>query len=282
MSLNIIVPHVFLPQSSVKLARFIRNVDHPHQSYHDPLYAETPKSTVSTRETFVGLNHKSSNTSFASALTSLMSAGFSKRAKAQVKITADCVKTYALDNSDDWFTKATDILATKTWIERQADRGHNIYMVVGFHTITNARIVQELVHGIGAGGQIHVPFNLSLAAFGAVVPLGEIIDPSVGGNTDGVDSAQTSFMALGEQICALQYRKIRHRWLSSKSTDTFRLSKSPRWSSVERSRDEEDGEDDIIKVEAAPLSENGLDGKWDKMDALGGEVLLIRAGEITG
>jgi hypothetical protein len=279
MSLNIIVPHFFLPQSSVKLARFITNIDHPHQSFHDPLYTETPKPAVSPREAFVGLNHKSSNASFASALTSLMSAGFSKRAKAQVKITAECVKTHTLDNSDEWFNKAMEILATKTWIERQVDRGHDIYMIVGFHTITNARIVEEFVHGIGAGGQIHVPVSLSLAAFGVVAPLGEIIDPSVGGNNDCVDNTQTSFRAPGEQVCAFQYRKIRHRWLSSKSADSFRLSKSPRWSSVERGRDEEDGEDDIIEVEATPLSEGAIDGEWDRMDAPGGEILLIRAGE---
>ncbi|KAG7424475.1 hypothetical protein Forpi1262_v014529 [Fusarium oxysporum f. sp. raphani] len=280
MSLNIIVPHFFLPRSSVKLGRFITNIDHPHQSYHDPLYIETPKSAVSAREAFVGLNDKSSNVSFASALTALMSAGFSKRAKAQVKITAECVKTHTLDNSDEWFSKAMDILATKVWIERQVDRGHDIFMIVGYHTITNARIVQKFVHGLDVGGQIHVPASLSLAAIGVVTPLGEIIDPSVEGNNDCVDNMQTSFMAPGEQVCAFQYRKIRHRWLSSKSTGTFRLSKSPRWSSVERGRDEEDGEDDIIEVEATPVPEEALHGEWDRMDAPDGEILLIRAGKM--
>ncbi len=277
MSLNILVPQFLLPHSSVRLGRFITNIDYPHQSHHDPPYAETPKPTVSPRESYIGLDCKSSNTSFGSALTSLMSAGFSNRAKTQVQVKADCVTTYTLDNSDEWFTEATGMPSTRTWIERAVDRGHDIYMIVGYHTVTNARIVHEFVREKGAGGQINVPVGLSLAAVGAIVPLGEIIDPSAGGNSHRLDDTRSFFRAPGEQICAFQYRKVRHRWLSSNSIDTSRLSKSPRWSSVERGRDEEDGEDDIIEVETIPVEE--LDGRWQRQEVLGGEILLIRMEE---
>ncbi|KAK3934864.1 hypothetical protein QBC46DRAFT_358676 [Diplogelasinospora grovesii] len=187
-----------------------------------------------------------------------MSAGFSRRAKTQVKVIADRVKTYTLDNSDEW--------------------GYDIYMIVGYHTVTDARIAHELVHESDTGGQIKAPVGLSLAAVGAIAPLGAIVDPSVGGNSHSVDHTQAFFMAPGEQICAFQYRKVRHRWLSSNSIDTSRLSKSPRWSSVERGRDEEDGEDDIIEVEAMALDK--LDGEWDRQDAADGEILFIRGGKI--
>ncbi|KAH7232459.1 hypothetical protein B0J15DRAFT_530261 [Fusarium solani] len=279
MSLNIIVPQFFLPPSCVKLGRFITNIDHPHQSYHDPIYARTPEPAISSRESYVGLKHESSNASFRSALTSLLSAGFSRRAKTQVKVMADCVRTYALDNSDEWFTEAMAMLGTRTWIEKAVDRGYDIYMIVGFHTVMNARIAHKFVHGRDAGGQINVPVGLTLAAVGAIAPLGDIIDPSVGGNSQSVDNAQAFFMAPGEQICAFQYRKVRHRWFSSNSIETLRLSKSPWWSSVERGRDEEDGEDEIIEVEAIPLPEEELDGEWDRKEAPLGEILLIRAEE---
>jgi hypothetical protein len=281
MSLNIIIPQLFLPPSSVKLGRFITNIDHPHQSYYDPIYARTPEPAISSREAYVGLNHESSNASFGSALTSLMSAGFSRRAKTQVSVMADSVRTYALDNSDKWFTEAMAMLGTRTWIERTVDRGYDIYMIVGFHTVTNARIAHKFVHESDTGGQINIPVNLTLAAVGAIAPLGDIIDPSVGGNSQSVDNTRAFFIAPGEQICAFQYRKVRHRWFSSNSIDTARLSASPRWSSVERSRDEEDGEDDIMEVEAIPVPEEELDGKWARKEAPAGEILLIRAEEQT-
>jgi hypothetical protein len=206
-----------------------------------------------------------------------MSASFSKRAKAQVQVTSESIVTYMLDNSDEWFDGAMVMPATRLWIERAVDRGNDIYMVVGFHTVTNARIIHESVRGKVVGGQVNVLAKLSLAAVGVIAPLGNITDPSVGGNSHSLDSTQSCFVAPGEQVCAFQYRKVRHRWLSSNSIDTLRLSKSPRWwYSTERGRDEEDGQDDIIEVEAIPVDE--LDGVWDREEA-DGEILLIRSEE---
>lgn len=42
---------------------------------------------------------------------------------------------------------------------------------------------------------------------------------------------------------------------------------------MERSRDEEDGEDNIVKVKLTEVQ--GLDGEWDK-EVVGDKVLFIR------
>jgi hypothetical protein len=277
MALNIVVPQFLLPYDSVKLGRFINSIDHPHQSYHDPAYARPPEPAILSRDSYIGSNKKINNASFGSALTFLMSAAFSKRAKTQVQVTADRVITYALKNSDELFNEAMGMPSTRSWIERAVDRDYEIYMVVGFHSVTNARITHEVVRGKDIGGQVIVPVSLSLATVGAIAPLGNLTDPSVGGSGIRFDNAQSYFVAPGEQICAFQYRKIRHKWFSSSGLDTSRLSKSPRWSSVERGRDEVDGQDDIIEVEAMSL--DNIDGIWDREEAPGGEILLMRAGE---
>ncbi|VUC23432.1 unnamed protein product [Clonostachys rosea] len=273
MSLSVIIPQLFLPQDSVKLGRFITSIDHPHQGYHDPSWTEAPEPIVTIREAFTGSNLQQNDTGFTSALTAFLSVGFSKRAKAEVDITADHVRTHLLDNSDEWFVKATEFLATKTWIERQVDRDNDIFMIVGFHTVTNAHIAQKVVSGTSAHGKTRIPIGLSLAALG---PLGSVFKPSVQGSNDRVDDVRTAFTAPGEQICALQYRKIQHRWLSSRNADTMRLSKSPRWTSVEKGRDEEEDEDDVIEVESAPILEEALDGKWDRVNVSGSETILMR------
>lgn len=276
MTVSIILSQIFLPRDSVKLGRFITNIEHPHQNYHDPPSANQPGVLVSLRDSYTGEHHTASKSSFGSTLTSLISAGFSNRAKTKIRIATEQVKTYSLDNSDFWFEEATRLEATRTWIERAIDRGHDIYMIVGFHTVTNASISQDSIDGKNAAAQINVPASLSLAAAGVITPLGNTIDPGVSVHRQGLDREQSHFVAPGEQVCALEYRKVCHRWLSSKHVDKSRLSKVCHWPSVERSRDEEDGEEDIVEVELAKLQ--GLGGNWDK-EVVGDEVLFIRSFE---
>ena len=73
-----------------------------------------------------------------------MAAGFSKRAQAQVEITTEEVKIYTLDNSDSWFEAAVGTSSTRRWMERQLERGNEMYMVVGFCTVKDARIIQRI------------------------------------------------------------------------------------------------------------------------------------------
>jgi len=280
MALNIIFPQLLLPYDSVKLGRLITTIDHPHQAYHDPPCPQPPIADILLRDSYTGAVHKDSNKNFVSALTSLISTSFSKRAKTQVRITAKQFKTYTLHNSDNWFDDAMDIQATRVWTERVVRRGFNIYMVVGFHTIMEARISYGSVIESTVGGQVNIPVALTLPTVGAIAPFGNIIDPYVGARSEGEDSSQAYFIAPGEQICAFQYRKVQHRWLSSNSLDAIQLSKLPRWSSLERRRDEEKGEDDILEVQSVPL--NKLEGKWIQEDLLEGEIISIREVEEAG
>lgn len=67
---------------------------------------------------------------------------------------------------------------------------------------------------MGTGGQIHTTISLSL---GALAPLGEMIDPPVGKENGCIDKTRTSFTVPGEQVSALQYRKVKHVRFYSKS-----------------------------------------------------------------
>ncbi|KAF4344798.1 hypothetical protein FBEOM_1242 [Fusarium beomiforme] len=300
MTLHIIPTSLFIPLESVRLGRFISNLEQPHQSYHDSPSCEPPKQFVSFRYDYTGLHQNASDSGFGSALTSLISGAFSKRARFKVRIAAEQIKTYNLDNSTAWFEAATRVPATRSWIERAIDRGDLIYMIVGFHTVIDARISEECIQGQEAGGQVQVPVGLSLAAAGAIVPLGNLIDPVAGGNRRNLDSTKTQFMAPGEQVCALQYRQVSHKWLSRRAIDDLKLSTTPRWLSIERGRgweededeenedeenedeenedeeneDEEDEGEDAIEVQLEDFNE--LDGEWERNELPGGETLLIR------
>ncbi|KJZ74125.1 hypothetical protein HIM_06574 [Hirsutella minnesotensis 3608] len=275
MARNILSPQFFLPHDSVKLGRLTTSVDQPHQNYHDPAGTKPPEVLISVRDAYTGVRQTATGSGFGSGLTSLMSAALSKRARTNLRVTTDQVKTYVLANSDDWFEEATGIPATRSWIERQIDRGRKLYVVVGFHTITDARIVQESARQTSAQGHAELPASLSLAALGAVAPLGNILDPSIEGHHYDLDDDKAHFLAAGEQVCAFQYRKLCHRWLSSNKLDQSQLSKLPRWASVETWRDAEDDEDDVIEVELT--QELDLDGEWHQQQVAGDELLFIHS-----
>lgn len=275
MRVNIVPPQIFLPRDAVKLGRFVTSFEHPHQNYIDPLPASQPPELVSLRVSYSGEHSAGSGFGFSSTLTSVVSAGFSKRAKAKVRVVTDQVKTYILDNSDGWFEEATRATAARAWIERNIDRGRDIYLIVGFHTVTDASISQESTLGEGVSGQINVPVGLSLAAAGVVVPLGDLLDPGIAIEKQGLDGAASQYKVRGEQVCALEYRKIRHKWFSSKEIDKSRLSRVCHWPSVEQSRDEEGEEDDMIEVELADVE--GPERGWDK-EVVEGDVVFFQSG----
>ncbi|KAK6854068.1 hypothetical protein PG995_010880 [Apiospora arundinis] len=226
MPIFFITPQLFLPPNSVKLGRFITNIDHPHQNYHDPLANPTPRTLTSPFEALSGYTCRENTAGFSSALTSLLSARFSKQSKVHVKINGERINTYLLDNSEEWFNQAMAALVTQSWIERQIDNANSIFMIVGFSTITNARITQEIGGGSSTSGRVEIPV-ISTAVAGLPIPFAEGIEPSVGGDWDRSQNTQKCFTAPGEYISALQYRKIQHKWLSRKRLEALQLSKSP-------------------------------------------------------
>ena len=151
-------------------------------------------------------------------------------------------------------------------------------MIVGLHTITNATIASDSTTSKDGKGKLNAPVGLSLATMGAILPVGDLVDSSVNGNGFSVNHAKVAFATPGEQVCALQYRKIHHRWFSSNKPDSFCLSKSPRWFSVEIARDEQEGEDDVLEVDAVPLEKHECrqeQRSCEEMEAPDGETLLL-------
>ncbi|PWI64612.1 hypothetical protein PCL_09506 [Purpureocillium lilacinum] len=274
MRVSIVPSPLLLPQSSVKLGRLTTNIEHPHQHHHDPPSSTPPSTFASTRSAYSGEHQAAYGAGFRSTITSLLSARFSKGTKLNVRMTTCQFRTYILDNSDAWFDEITRLPATRVWIERAIDRGDDVYLIVGIHTVTDASVVHESAVGNGSGVQAGIPVGLSLTAAGVVAPLGDVVDPSVTFQRQGLDGARARFVASGEYVCAIDYRKLRHEWLSSKRIERVRLSNVRQWSSMERARDEEDGEDDIIEVELGVV--DGLRGDWDK-HVVDGETLLIRS-----
>jgi hypothetical protein len=273
MMTAILLPQIFIPVESIKLGRLVTSIDHPNQNYYDPAYSSTPVPTINIRAHYSGLGHASRTSNFSSALTSLLSAGFSKRAKSRVRVETNLVQTYTLQNSTQWFEKAVSSEESRRWFERTIDQGDDVYFIVGFHTIIDAQIIYESAEGNEHTGRLGLPVGLALNAAGVIAPLGDLADPQVGVRHGSVEGVIEHFKAPGEQICAFQYRKVCHRWLSSRSIDKATLAKVPRWSAGDRWRDEEEGVEDILEVETTDLGR--LQGEWDE-EVADDETLLLQ------
>jgi hypothetical protein len=278
MPKTIIPPLFFLPLDSVRLGRFITNIDQPHESYHEPPIAEAPTSIVADF-LFTSDEQNSTNASFGSTLTSLMSTGFSKRAKSKIHITPAHGTNYFLDNSEAWFDKVVSLSDTRRWIEKAALRGRSIYMIVGITTFTGTRLVSRSVEEQRAGGEINVPVGLSLTAASVIMPLAGLIDPTVHGEYHNIDNAGSQYIAPGELVCALQYRKIHYGWLSRRLIEQSRLSKTRQWLCMEGDRryayDDEEDDEDTMEVGFEDIGK--LDGEWEVEEVSGGEVVCIRS-----
>ncbi|KAN0114590.1 hypothetical protein V8E51_004134 [Hyaloscypha variabilis] len=136
--------------------------------------------------------------------------------------------------------------------------------VVGFHTATDAQIIYGSAEVNKHTGRLGLPVGLALNAAGVIAPLGDVADPQVGVYRGSVEGVIEHFKASGEQICGFQYRKVCHRWLSSRSIDKATLAKTPRWPAGDRWRYEEEWAEDILEVEMMDLGR--LEGEWDTKD----------------
>jgi hypothetical protein len=271
MSKSILVPQFFLPPSAVSLGRFVISLDNPHHDFHEPTNIVGPSCTEKVQTQFDSLQHSVKHHSLGSQLTTFLSSSFTKRLKASVRITADQAKTYYLVNAGQWFRDVTKSQETRKWIERTIDEGEDIYFVVAYHTLVNARIVEQLGGQSSTGGTMAVPVSTALTASGVVVPFG-MADPGFSGFSGRIEDEQRKFVAPGEQIYAVQYRKVSWSWFARDKVDKMTLGAKSWWEKYDGPRSLQGEAEDVLEVDIE--DEIALDGDYDECIAESGEVFV--------
>ena len=221
----------------------------PHQDNYDPICNIDPDIIEKTQTHYESTYRSITNRNLASQFTSFLSSSFSKRLRASIRITADQAKTYYLNNPSQWFRNAVQLPEARKWIERVIDEGADIYVIVAYHTLQDAQITENRGAQSTAGGNIVIPVSTALAASGVVVPLGNLTDPGLEGSHGQADNEQRNFIARGEQVFAVQYRKVRCRWFASSKIDKITLAKKTWWEKYDRPRYLQSEAEDGIEVE---------------------------------
>lgn len=256
---SVLLAEYLLPRSAISLGRFVTNVDEPNQDYHDPATDLAAYTTEKLQSEYDEARTSQNRRSFASELTGILSASFSKRGGSSVHITSSSVKTYYLNNVGEWFKHAVQSEKTRKWVERTIDEGEDMYIVTSFRTLLDARIKERAQGERGASGKFVSPVSATLAALGRVLPISDLTDPNIKASNNSMEGETREFVAKGEQVCAVQYRKIRHSWFSSKDTEKMKLARNPKWERYDRPRLFHGEIPDMVEVELEDATSFGTD-----------------------
>ena len=238
MRTSFVPPSGLLPTDSVQLGRLIRNPLYPHEDYHYPFDddEEQPKSIVTSQTKFQELIASSRSASLRARL-GLSSTG-------AIAATASGSRTYQLDNSGEWFRKACKTKGTREWILQGTKDGARMYLTVGYHVIVDALVYERSGEMASPEGRVSKDSNTMLVA-----------------RLGSSNCHEREYGAPGEHIYAVQYRKLRFKWFSSRDVDPASLERNNRWKLSLGARGEEDGEeDDVLEADLA----DGMDAKGDE------------------
>jgi hypothetical protein len=208
MRQSVLLPQTFLPLQSVQLGRLVLNVQQPHSDFLDPIPIDPQDIIVKPVDQFQCGESSATIKEFSSALCHLLSLTCSKQKGIVTRITTKRVTTYLLNNSGQWFRQAVQNEDARKWIETANRRGDDIYLVAGYHTVLDARVYETGTHTDTTSGNAALPVAEALTATGVLVPFGEVVDPSMTAGRQQQQAGQQSFLAAGEQISAVQYRKV--------------------------------------------------------------------------
>lgn len=262
MKVVIIPSQLLLPLKFVQLGRFVTSIENPCERHHQPSPALSPTASALTRAPYTSDHRTVDNTRVRSTLLSLLATSFSSVNERRIRVETDEFKTYTLDNSDAYFDHATQLKDTQVWIEQTILMGKDMYLIVGLHTIKDARIIDELVIGKGSDFQAKLPVGSSFDVAGPIAPFLDGVGQPLSFQKQTTDEVAWKFVADGEQVCAIEYRKVTYRWLFSRSIERSRLSKVRVWPSSQNTRGDDDEEDDLIEVSTELLDEP--DEGWKK------------------
>lgn len=218
-----------LPFNSVQLGRLVFNAKNPQQEFLDPL-GTTPgpeETTVRFQDDFEEVLSRDRNSKFRSRITALLSISYESRDGSAINLKATRATTYQLLNSGKWFKNACALHKTRLWFEEGITTTRSVYLVVGFRTVTDTRITEKSTNGGTTQGAVHASGASLIGAGSAHVA--NLLDSTASTVQDVNYSRVSSFSAPGEQIYAIQYRKVEFKWLSSRNIDKASLERDNRW-----------------------------------------------------
>jgi len=234
MTISVLVRQPMAP-NMVSLGRLVLDMSAPWQDYcpYFPVQLSPEKDVATTEFLHVHeIIEQTRGTKFHANITQAFSSlsGMTKRSTAH--IVAPHGVRYWLLNSGDHFGRVCRDSNVRDWFDRVIKRGFDVYMVVGIVVLRDAKIANTVETTSRVESSIELPVtDAATAGVTSLVPtsLGAILDSGLGAGHLSQNTTETSYFAPGDRIIAVEYRKVRFEWFSSRKAGTAFLEKGNRW-----------------------------------------------------
>lgn len=226
----------------------------PQSDYHDPECEFEPQIIVNSQADYydskVRNQAENQGISISALFTRLASAARKKQIQDFNRAETKQTKTYQLANSGQWFQSTIGGSKLREWITQSIKDGENVYLVVGYYTMVDTQVMEGGSSTIRTSAQLNLPATLVALPAGSVfASLPPIADPSFGSQSDQREQFEKQFVATGEQIGAVQYRKLRFSTLSPENLDKALLEGGNRWHIFSNLRGPGIGNNNVVQAD---------------------------------
>lgn len=178
----------------------------PNPSVSQPIFTTEISSLDSTF-------FDQSSSKFRAILTRYASSWLSLSSSTSLNLSAVSVKEYDLMNQREYFEDVCAFASTRQWFEEAIEYGNGpVYLITGFRTFVDMNIDQRNTQGWGTGGNITAPLEAI-----AGVPATFGLDVGVEGSRENEGGVKRSYKSKGEMVFAIQVRKVKFEWFSSRA-----------------------------------------------------------------
>ncbi|EMD64885.1 hypothetical protein GGP41_002857 [Bipolaris sorokiniana] len=223
--------------------------DPAHDSYRPEANSFSDDDVITQRlENFSHILNRTTGSRLHAFLSSAIHSTFSNRNVFGIDISSVLCVTRQLRNSEDIFQKICALSSARRWLERALRKRQKVYLVVGIKTLTDAHVIQGKSRALEADASVEIPTALAAAAGGVVLPLGDFLDVGAGLSGQKQDDEKVSFVAPGEQIFAVQYRKIEFARFLGRDIDKASLELGNSWKVYVEARGREEATEEVVNA----------------------------------
>jgi hypothetical protein len=245
---------LLVPTEDVAIGDLVVDPQHPHHGFYSCTKILEANVSVSLKTNFKEKEKDSRSYGLRGALSQIAKASFKSMQKETINFSTAQENTYKLINSDSWFETILTDDATKGYLQKNIlERGKDVYFVVGYRTIKDSKVNHTDATGSHLSGNFEIPVSQLLAP-GDISHISHQVNPAISASKKKEQEAQQTYKAVGEQVYAVEYRKISFEFFSKKKVDKAFLQHGSRWEIFWSSRGQEDDEDNIVEAKLVDAS----------------------------
>lgn len=272
---NLLLKHL-LPGKAVELGRLVLSPEYPEQDYFQPTEPSVGPQDILTQslDHFEQTLGQANESGLKAYISKLLSGGHKAQSKSKMHIVSATCTTRQLQNSGLYLDQLCASRPGQFWLERAIRRDQDVFLVTGIKTVLDASIQDETCGGSDLDAKVRAPISDAATAGGVPIPIDGMLDVGVEAEWATTQASNTSFTAPGEQIFAVQYRKLRFARFSSCKVEDARLEKGDAWRMYLGGRGEEEDAEQVVSVAADDGVERSDVGACYESDEVAGESFM--------